>query len=236
MKALDSNRGRTAAIAVAVLSVVLLAGLAGDAVQASNMGFKHHKQIFPKDGGFPNGENLVALPFRNPYMTSADICSALGLAPSPNGIVLQINADAGTTASNAPGCGIGSFALTPRVGIVVRNGAAATSGMLVGSHQGNPPGNVTLYKSIGEAFPNGQNDFPVPYHTTSVDSEDVCSDLGLPGGTRVLRRDADGGTTGSHTCGTGHLPVGFALRLGESVRIDLLGAVINVPPGRPAHF
>lgn len=233
MKAMFSNRARTAAIVAAVLSVALLVGLAGDTVQASNMGFKHHKQIHPKDGAFPNGENLVALPFRNPYTNAQDICNALGLAASPNGVVLQNNANTGVILSNAPGCNIGNFVLAPRVGIVVRNNAA-TSGMLVGSHQGNPPGTITLYPVDG-AFPNGRNDHPVVYHSTSVDSEDVCLDLGVPNGNTLLRYDALAGVINSHTCGAGHLPVGFALRLGESVRITST-VLVNVAPGRPAHF
>lgn len=235
MKGLFSNRSKMIGTVAAVLTLALVAGLATETVVASNMGFKNHRQIEAL-GTFPIGENLVALPFRNPYTTAQDICDALGLTPSV-GEVLQIDAAGGVIFSNAPGCGVGDFALIDRVGIIVRNDVA-TSGMIVGSHQGNPPGGYTV-ENLG-VFPVGQNDFPVPYHTTAVDSEDICADLGIPLDNtthEVQRFDAAGGTIEVHTCGGGNLPNGFALRLGESVRAtQTTGAPIAVPPGRPAHF
>lgn len=234
MKGLFSNRSKLTGTIAAALSLALVAGLAADSAVASNMGFKNHRQIAAQ-GSFPTGENLVALPFRNPYSTAEDICDALGLAPT-TGEVLQIDASGGVIFSNS-GCGLGDFALLDRVGVIVRN-LTATSGMIVGSHQGNPPGSITIYTQ--GSFPVGRNDFPVPYHTTAVDSEDVCADLGIPldlSSGEIQRIDAAAGVIETHTCGGGNLPNGFALRLGESVRAtQTTGAPINVPPGRPAHF
>ncbi len=232
MKVMFSKRVKMLGTVAAVLA--LLAGLAVEPALASNMGFKNHRQIAPL-GVSPFGQNWVALPFRNPYNTAQDVCDALGMPAS--GVILQIDAAAGVTLNNN-GCGTGDFNLLPRVGLIVRN-PVATSGMIVGSHQGNPPGSVTIHQ-LGVS-PRGLNYFPVPFHTTAVDSEDACADLNIPlvpaAGHQVRRIDAAAGVTQIHTCGNGNLPNGFALRLGEAIRAtQTTGAPINVPPGRPAHF
>jgi hypothetical protein len=143
-----------------------------------------------------------------------------------------VNAQAGTQASF--NCGdLGPFNLAPRVGVIVTNSTAA-GGILVGSHQANPPGTITLF-GLATPAPKGQNHFAVPYHTTAATASDLCTDLGLPGpgNGKVQRINAGAGTIASYNCGD----IGpFALTLGESVIITFTGATINVLAGHPAHF
>jgi hypothetical protein len=214
-------------VAVALSSVVLLSS---DQALASNMGFKMNKVIEATATPAPKGENLVALPYRNPYGTAEDVCSALGLTAA-TGKIRQLNALAGTTASHNCGA-LGPFTLALRVGIIVTNPTAA-GGILVGSHAGNPPGSITL-QPLATPAPKGQNHFPVLYHTTAVNAQDLCTDLGLPAGGKILRRNAATGVPSSHNCGD----LGaFNLVLGESTVVTFPGAsALSVAPGHPAHF
>jgi len=216
------------AIAV-VFAVVLSIGVA----QASNMGFKMNRVIQPLGTPSPKGQNQVALPFKNPYSTAQDVCDALGLSNvAPKGKVSYVNASTGTTSSH--NCGdAGPFALTARQGLIVNNNTAA-GGIVVGSHQANPPGTISLI-GLATPAPKGQNRFPVPYHTTAVNAQDLCVDLGLPSPSngKIQRIDASSGVTSSHNCGDAGA---FNLVLGEAVIITFTGATINVPTGHPAHF
>lgn len=216
------------AVAVALASVVLLAG---DQAMASNMGFKMNKTVAATASPSPIGENRVALPFRNPYQNAQDICTALGLTAA-TGRVRQLDALSGVTASHNCGAA-GPFSLAQRVGIIVTNPTPA-GGILVGSHSSNPPSGITIRK-VG-ASPIGQNDFPVPYHTTAVSAEDLCVDLGLPANSTVRRLNASSGVTSSHNCGAAGA---YSLVLGESVRIAMPSSVVTdlvVAAGHPAHF
>lgn len=216
------------AVAVALASVVLLSG---DQAMASNMGFKMNKTIAATASPAPIGQNRVALPYRNPYQNAQDICTALGLTAA-TGAVRQLDPILGATASH--NCGApGPFTLTQRLGIIVTNPTAA-GGILVGSHSSNPPSGITIRK-VGAA-PIGQNDFPVPYHTTAVTAQDLCNDLGLPATSAVRRLNAANGAVSSHNCGD---PGAYNLVLGESVRISMPSSVVTdlvVAAGHPAHF
>ncbi len=211
----------------------------GDA-EASNMGFKHNKVICLDGPGADNGKNLVAMPYRNPYMNAQDVCDALGLTAAV-GRVQQVRAQNGQLLSHL--CGdVGAFAFQEPPGVagqgLKRNGITAfnnvqVNGILVGSHAGNPPGGITLFGEGAGLI--GENHFPPPYHTTAANAQDICVDLGIPNATRVRRVNACTGATQSHLCGD----VGaFALVLGEAILIDTLpvGPAITAPPGHPAHF
>jgi len=170
----------------------------------------------------------VALPYKNPYNNALDVCQALGLT-ALSGKVQQIDAATGVTASHI--CTqAGPFSLTERVGLRITNPTAA-GGILVGSHASNPPGSVTLRKA--GATPIGQNDFPVPYHTTAVTSNDLCVDLALPAGAGVRQLDAATGVTCVVICGTAPT---CNLVLGESVLISGLTVDLTIAPGHPGHF
>lgn len=214
-------------VAIAVVASIALAiGVA----QASNMGFKMNRVISPTVFPAPKGQNWVALPYKNPYNNAQDICAALGLTAG-TGKVVQVDPNTGQTSSLT--CGGANFNLAPRQGLIVTNPTAA-GGILVGSHQANPPGSITLFPAVFPA-PKGDNYFPVPYHTTATGALALCADLGLSGTTTVLATNAASGQVNSTTCGSG---VDFTLVLGESVKIRL-GAgnpVLNVAAGHPAHF
>ena len=217
------------AVAVALASVVLLAG---DQAMASNMGFKMNKTIAATASPSPTGENRVALPYRNPYNNAQDICTALGLTAT-TGSVRQLDPASGVTAVHNCGAA-GPFSIALRLGVIVRN-PTAVSGILVGSHASNPPSGITIRK-LGSPSPIGQNDFPVPYHTTAVTAEDLCVDLGLPAASIVRRLDAGSGVTSVHNCGS---PGPYSLVLGEAVRISMPSSVTTdlvVSAGHPAHF
>jgi hypothetical protein len=217
------------AVVVALASVVLLAG---DQAMASNMGFKMNKTIAAIASPSPIGENRVALPYRNPYNNAQDICTALGLTAA-TGSVRQLDPASGVTAVHNCGAA-GPFGLTLRLGVIVRN-PTAVSGILVGSHSSNPPGGITIRK-LGSPSPIGQNDFPVPYHTTAVTAEDICVDLGLPATSIVRRLDASSGVTSVHNCGAAGP---YNVVLGESLRISMPSSVVTdlvVASGHPAHF
>lgn len=226
-------------VAVALISVVMLSG---DQAMASNMGFKMNRVIVAL-GGNPVGQNRVALPYKNPYQSANDICSALGLAAvsaGSTGVVRQINATTGVTSVcncylGAASCGTAAFPLTQRVGLRVTNPASA-GGILVGSHAGNPPGSITLIGGVGLVNPVGQNDFSVPYHTTAVTTNDLCVDLGISTVThplvKVTQLNAVTGVSCIGNCAVNNC----SLVLGESVVINGLNSNINVAAGHPAHF
>lgn len=232
-------------VTVAAAACVVL--LAGDMALASNMGFKMNKVISPFTDA--TRENWVALPYRHPYSDMKDVCSALGLTPNnASSKVRRVDPQSGVTTSwdcgaigNAP-ClqnPAGTCSGTPaeyikRAGLIVTNNVAA-GGILVGSHQSNPPGTITLKPRGGPGI--GDNYFSVPYHTTAVTLQDICVDLGLPAPANaiVLRRNAATGVTSSWNCGdVGTAP---SLVLGEALRVTFTGAGdINVAAGHPAHF
>jgi hypothetical protein len=214
-------------VGAVVLAVILSVGVA----QASNMGFKMNKVIQPLGSPAPKGVNQVALPYKNPYVNAQDVCNALGLSNvAPAGKVTQSDANTGGTSSHT--CGNAApFNLVQRVGVTVTNNTAA-GGIIVGSHQANPPGSITLYP-LATPAPKGVNLFPVPYHTTAINAQDLCVDLGLPAGASIKSLDAATGGTSSHTCGNA---APFGLTLGLAVQVTFSGAIINVPAGHPAHF
>ena len=217
---------------VAAVAMVALVASSSSEVQASNMGFKMHRVTAAKSGPDPQGVNLLALPYQNPYQNAQDICDALGMSGSPLGTVEQVDANAGTI--NVHGCGLGGpFALANRVGVTVKD-TVARAGILVGSHVGNPPGSVTLFQ-LGVP-PQGDNPFPVPYHTTAVNAQDLCVDLAMPASPNgtIQRIDAAAGAILVHGCGLGGA---FSLVLGETVIVQQnSGGDIVVPAGRPSHF
>jgi hypothetical protein len=213
---------------VSVIVAVSMAVLAGGALHASNMGFKMNKVIFIQGGvGSGVGDNFVSLPFRNPYANAQDVCAALGLGAG--GTIQQIGAQFGTPSNHTCGAAL-PFALTPRVGLRVRNPLATVSGILVGSHSGGPPG-VTFFPLGGPGSGVGDNNFPVLYHGTAANAENICTQAALTAGTSTIQRiDAQFGAPVNHTCGAA-LP--FSLVLGESVRVRTNTLVAGfVPP----HF
>jgi len=208
-----SSHTKVFAVALVALSMALLAG---GALQASNMGFKMNKVIQPVGGGFPFGYNWVALPYRHPYQNAQDICNALGLV-APARVELtraQIGEVAGHTCGDA---GPWLFtAVRERMGLEIYAQPTQVSGILVGSHAGGSPG-VSIYKGNPPVAPIGVNFYPVLYHGTAANAEEVCNQLGLNDAASIERSDGLGTILGY---GCGDAPVtAFPLVLGEAVKI-----------------
>jgi hypothetical protein len=207
-------------VALAILAVAALAG----SVEASNMGFKLNKSVVGPSGGGFIGTNVVSVPFRNPYNNAEDVCVALTLtAGAGNGGVTRSNGASPTFHQ----CGGGlAFVLISGEGLIVTN-PVNTNGILVGSHI---PGQAYSFVGPSGAGFVGTNLYSIPYHTTNVNAEDSCVDLGLTSGAGnggVTR--SDGASPTFHQCGGG-LP--FSLVLGE-------GLIITNPTGGaavPSHF
>jgi hypothetical protein len=185
------------------------------------MGFKLNK-VLTGISSFPIGKNEVALPFKNPYVSSLDVCSQFGLTA---GTVQQINASAGT--ANSTTCPGGApYNLIPKVGIRITIPTTVNS-IIVGS---DIPGSTISLFPLG-ASPRGNNFIPVLYHTTAVTAENLCSQFGMVGGT-IQNFNAAAGTANTETCGG--VDTNATLRLGESVLVRTVsGSTIVVTP---AHF
>jgi len=214
------------AVALVALSMALIAG---SALQASNMGFKLNKVIRPSGALATVGINWVSLPYRHPYQNAQDICNALGLV-APAKVELT-RADIGEVASHTCGAaGAWTFTVArQRIGIEISQQAVQVSGILVGSHAGGT--GVNIWQKALTNSPQGRNDYPVLYHGTAVNAQDVCNQLLLdgviPDRAHIERNDGAAGIS-THDCGN----VGaFPLVLGESVRITLETSnhVVTVP-------
>jgi hypothetical protein len=186
------------------------------------MGFKLNK-VITAQGAFPIGKNEVALPFRNPYTTSINVCTSLALPAGAQ--VQQINAQTGS--ANSTTCPAGApYNLIPKVGIRILS-PGGVNGIIVGS---DIPGSTISLFPLG-AFPRGQNFIPVLYHTTAVTAESLCTQFGLTGGT-IATFNAAAGTAASELCGG--VDTNVQLRLGESVLIQTNSA--STITATPAHF
>jgi hypothetical protein len=202
--------------------VAVVAVTAAGPVHASNMGFKLNK-VITAQGAFPIGKNEVALPFRNPYTTSINVCTSLALPAGAQ--VQQINAQTGS--ANSTTCPAGApYNLIPKVGIRILS-PGGVNGIIVGS---DIPGSTISLFPLG-AFPRGQNFIPVLYHTTAVTAESLCTQFGLTGGT-IATFNAAAGTAASELCGG--VDTNVQLRLGESVLIQTNSA--STITATPAHF
>lgn len=213
------------AVPVLLAAVAILA--AGGGAVASNMAFKLNKPLFPIGTLANEGQCWTALPALNPYPTIQQFCTQTGLPVTAT--ILQINPDTGAVLGPL-GC-TNTSALTPRFGIRIVAPATVPSIIIVGSH--DPSQTATFYPS--GILPNeGQNWFPVPYHTTAITMRDMCLQAALPATATWLRVNCDtGAVTGPFGCASGSAST-TNLILGEAVRFTIAGAAnINFTP---AHF
>lgn len=207
---------------VAALAVAVVAVSAAGPAHASNMGFKLNKVITAL-GAFPVGRNEVALPFKNPYVTSIDVCTQLAL---PAGATVQ-QTNANTGGINSTTCPAGApYNLILKVGIRIGTPSTVNS-IIVGS---DIPGSSVSLFPLGSS-PKGNNFIPVLYHTTAVTAEQLCGQFGMASGTIQTFNAATGGLL-SETCGG--VDTGVALRLGESVLVKTTAVGTLTPV--PAHF
>lgn len=248
-------------VAVALSAVVII--LAGSGAVASNMGFKLNKALLPPGTVTPGagGDNWVSIPYNRPYTTVADLCTQLGL---PTGTSMQQFAPLTGVPLNCS-CGVGTGCAgqrldqdqlpaaqkvnglpAPYLGIRARNAnfTTSTSAIIVGSH--NPTQAVLLNAipsaSCPSAFGTSANIggvwFSVPYHTTAVTANDLCTQAGLGTGAATVSRQPIG-TTPLVTGSCGFSSANFSLVLGEAVKIRrTVGSPANCATLTfiPAHF
>ena len=201
---------------VAVLLAAVLIVAAGGAAVASNMGFKFNKAlVLGPEAGFV-GHNYTAFPYHNPYGTWGGMCTQTGLLSTGltrtrlRAFNYNIEDDTFTTAN----CGTAQAAAQTLVkgkGIEIMGlGATPTSIIIVGSHDPGHPVTLNKFKNFW---------FSVPYHTTAVTSNDLCTQAGMTstGLTRatIARLNATAGTFQTAACGS--TTGAFNLVLGESV-------------------
>jgi hypothetical protein len=241
-----SKRNWKAWLALSVALAVIVAS--GSVTMASNMGFKINKALYSSFGtaGPPIGENLVSLPYNNPYPNSRSLCNAIGASGfagvrirtrTPGGAVLTsfCTLNPGHTLVSAAnpasrghfvlitcdlggaGCPADADPGAPEVG----------SGILVGSSS-----ETQVLPSITGG--GVDNDISVPYHTTWTGAKDVCTTYGFAtANQRVLRLNAQTGVFTTFFCSAG--PPGFALVIGEGLIIRNTLAGVTAGP-LPPHF
>ncbi|HKY30894.1 MAG TPA: hypothetical protein VJV23_00015 [Candidatus Polarisedimenticolia bacterium] len=195
-------------VGAAAVAMVLVA-VVGDLAVASNMGFKLNKQLV-------RGTNLIAMPFRTPTQTAQQLCAVFG------------KTTAATSLAQFTGTAIQSYTcdqltagfnmINKGVGVRIIESTTAATGIIVGSHI---PGQSVTIPDAG-AFPVGTIVYAYPYHTTNVNSRDVCQNGALTTtapAPLLTRFGPGGGVDATYTCDQTASP-GFPLRLGEGIQIS----------------
>lgn len=245
------NQKSRLTLAVALIAATVL--IAGGVAIASNTGFKINKALYPTSVANANkGNNWTSLPYFTPYPNGNVLCLAMGLRTAGVGGVTtttaatltRIDPVTGLAPSGICGTTASSFTWPAGIGVRIRNTTGTTgttapsAAILVGSH--NPSISLTIPPTDPGNANKGTFWFAVPYHTTAVNGQDLCNQIGLvsTGVTTLrgalLRANADTGTPQNAICGS--TASGVALVLGEAIRIRQP----NLPPSgltfNPAHF
>jgi len=222
-------------------AAVALFVTSGGLLMASNMGFKINKGMKNNQlGAGPTGDNWVSIPFTSPYNNFTALCNAFVTTNKQRITISRLDASTGTFTN--VNCLAGSaVAITGNTGFRVR---------IVGTLPAESPSNVILVGASNETLawptifggfvglgPKGDNWPGVPYHTTMLKANEICTllGLGLTQGT-VSRIDANTGSFTNFACGGA---VGgasnFSLVIGEAVRIRKNTAG-NIVGTLPPHF
>jgi len=208
-----------------VAATVAVAMVAGGLAIGSNMGFKFNAQIVAGAGASPKFDNWLSLPDNGPYPKANNICTSFGLTSTgPNstrGVVTRLIASTGAPVSYTCGTAtFGAFALVKGEAIKIRNNVTINS-IVVGAD--DPTNTIPIASGVG-ASPKFDNWVSVPYHTTAVKANDLCTDMGLtatgPNSTRgvVTRLIASTGAPVSYTCGTATFGA-FTVTVGEGIKV-----------------
>jgi len=230
-----------------IAATAAVAVIAGGLALGSNMGFKFNAQVHPgvAPSPLPEGDNWVSVPDNSPYQTTQGakiLCQQLGLVSvgvnTTRGVVSRLISSSGVFQNYT--CGTNTaLAFTPVQGeaLKVRNPSTAPTpinGIIVGSDN---PNNTTSIVAAGSPLPKGDNWVSVPYHTTAIKANDLCSDMGLTTtGVNtargiVSRLTASTGVLQNYTCGT-NTALAFIVTTGE-------GAKVRNPVAKswlPSHF
>ena len=205
--------------AAAVLVAVVVVALGGRAV-ASNMAFRFRMPIVQATGPRFVGNNLISLPFNNPYVNGAGICSAWRLSSTGVSRAILTTLDAVTGSYRTGTCGTPgatSMTLVPGRCIMIHEpSAAVTSVLIVGSH--DPSLAITLPAAgTGQV---GTYWYSVPYHATAYTVNDLCLQTGMsstgPLRASCTKLDAPTGSYSQVTCGTpAGSSAGAVIQLGQ---------------------
>jgi hypothetical protein len=227
----------------AILGVVAaLFVCSGGLLMASNMGFKLNKFIQNNQtGAGPKADNWVSIPYNSPYTNFTQLCNAFVTTNKLRITISRIDPVTGTFTN--VNCLAGSaVALDGAVGLRVR---------VVGTIAAESPSNVVLVGASNEtkpwpniigsfsgSGPKGDNWVSIPYHTTMLKANEICTLAGIPALTNgtVSRIDPTTGTFTNFPCGS---PVGsatnFSIVIGEAYRIrkNTAGTTVGA---LPPHF
>ena len=210
---------------LAALLVVAVVLVAGGTVFASNAGFKFNMPLVPATGASPLGDNYVAIPYFNPYLTINEFCTQTGLGVSNITFFSTVNG-----APNVIVCGSGAGDITPFIpgeGFRIRPQAGIENIIVVGSH--DPTQTILLPQAGGDAL-SGNRWVALPYHTTAATRGDLCTQFGLVNGSGLLTIKPDGTGINLTLCSpTDTTPI----VLGESIRVRQPDPPFSVTP---AHF
>lgn len=245
-------------LTVAVLAAAAVIVVAGSVATASNMGMKLNKALVTPLAGTRSGDNWVSIPYNNPYYSAANCTTAAGVS-CLNDFCVKTGLPLGTTFIDVPdqcsglpshiACGttaakstalLQAAATAPciaqPVGVKVRGTAVPASIIIVGSHSSQqlhiePTDPAALSPEKGAYW------FPVPYHTTAVTANDLCTQAGLALGFGTVDTVSASALVPTHvTCGSNAAKT-TNLRLGEAAR--LRDSHVPFPGGlnfTPAHF
>jgi len=208
-----------------IAATMAVAMVAGGLAIGSNMGFKFNAQIVAGVGAAPKFDNWISLPDNSPYVKANNVCTSLGLtstgATASRGVVSRLTASSGVLTSYTCGAStLGAFALVKGEAIKIRNNVTINA-IVVGAD--DPSNTIPIQAGVGAA-PKFDNWVSVPYHTTAVKANDLCTDMGLtstgPTASRgvVSRLTASSGVLGSYTCGASTLGA-FAVTVGEGIKV-----------------
>jgi len=213
-----------------VIAVTMaVAMVAGGLAIGSNMGFKFNAQIVSGVGASPKLDNWLSLPDNSPYVKANNVCTSLGLtatgANSNRGVVSRLISSTGGFANYTCGAAtVGAFTLVKGEAIKIRNNVPlgpTINSIVVGAD--DPSNTIPIQSGVG-ASPKFDNWVSVPYHTTAVKANDLCTDMGLtatgPNSTRgvVSRLIASTGGFANYTCGAATVGA-FAITVGEGIKV-----------------
>lgn len=246
-------------LTVAVLAAAAVIVVAGSVATASNMGMKLNKALVTPLAGVRSGDNWVSVPFRNPYYSAANCTTAAGVS-CLNDFCVKTAVPLGTTFIDVPdqcsgipshiACGSNAAKAAPLlqvnttapcinqpIGIKVRGTGVPASIIIVGSHDGSQVLHIEPTDPAALAPEKGAYWFPVPYHTTAVTADDLCTQAGMALGFGTVDTVNASALVPTHvTCGSNAAKTTL-LRLGEAAR--LRDSKVPFPGGKnftPAHF
>jgi hypothetical protein len=235
---------QTSHFTLAVVLVAMTMLVAGGVAIASNTGFKANLPLARTVTGGTNpevGNNYLSLPYFNPYINAAGLCTQTGLI-STGLSATQIRRIDSNGVVNSAVCGTGAantLAIVPGTAIIIRNvvqpiiANTPTNIIVVGSH--NPTLSVTIPAGT-TAVTNLW--FSVPFHTTAVTANDLCIQAGMTiGGLQAGQLQVINATTGTPTtvqCGSA-AALALNLTLGQAARLRQT-AVSGARTFVPAHF